>query len=288
MHLILTGATGLVGGGVLDAMLAMPDITRISILTRRPVPQLDARIQANDPVASNKDRVRVILHKDFAKYDDALLQGPLKGAAGVVWALGISQVAVSKEEYVVITHDYTLAAAEAFQKIPGGDGPGDAKKDDPFRFVYVSGMGAETTPGMMTARFGKVKGETEVALAEMTNGTAGGEAATSPSGRPFLGLSVRPAGVDPHGHTALLPFVPKAPSMGLEVLRAVVAPALRFVYPSMISPTLSLGTFLAESAMGKYSTVQLAAEAAKHKDIETVGNRFYIVNNTAFRRLVGL
>lgn len=95
MHLILTGTTGLVGGGVLDAMLSMPDITRISILTRRPVPMLEERIQANDPVAT-KDRVRVILHKDFARYDDALLQ-QLRGAAGVVWALGVSQMAVSKE-----------------------------------------------------------------------------------------------------------------------------------------------------------------------------------------------
>ena len=97
MHLILTGATGLVGGAVLDAMLAMPEITRISILTRRPVPLIEDRIQKKDPVASNKDRVRVILHKDFAKYDDELINGPLRGAAGVVWALGISQLQVSKE-----------------------------------------------------------------------------------------------------------------------------------------------------------------------------------------------
>ncbi len=97
MHIILTGATGLVGGAVLDAMLAMPEITRISILTRRPVPMLEDRIRTRDPVASNTDRVRVVLHKDFGQYDDALLQGPLRGAAGVVWALGISQLAVNKE-----------------------------------------------------------------------------------------------------------------------------------------------------------------------------------------------
>lgn len=97
MHLILTGATGLVGSAVLDAMLAMPEITRISILSRRPVPMIEDRIQKKDPVASDKDRVRVILHKDFAKYDDELINGPLRGAAGVVWALGISQLQVSKE-----------------------------------------------------------------------------------------------------------------------------------------------------------------------------------------------
>lgn len=52
MHLILTGATGLIGSGVLDAMLATPEISRLSILSRRPVPLLEDRIKAGDPTAS--------------------------------------------------------------------------------------------------------------------------------------------------------------------------------------------------------------------------------------------
>lgn len=95
MHLILTGVTGLVGSGVLDAVLAMPDVTRISILSRRPVPMVEARTKSGDP-AMTADRVRVILHHDFSVYDDSLLQ-QLRGAAGVVWALGISQTQVDKE-----------------------------------------------------------------------------------------------------------------------------------------------------------------------------------------------
>ena len=87
MHLILTGATGLVGGGVLDAMIKMKDVTKISILSRRPVPMADA---AKDP------RINVVIHKDFAKYDAEVLN-KLKGAEGCVWALGISQTQVSKE-----------------------------------------------------------------------------------------------------------------------------------------------------------------------------------------------
>ncbi|CAK7237472.1 hypothetical protein SBRCBS47491_009987 [Sporothrix bragantina] len=284
MHLILTGATGLVGGGVLDAMLAMPEISRISILSRRPVPMLEDRIKANDATAA-KDRVRVILHKDFAKYDDALLKGELKGAAGVVWALGISQLAVSKEEYVTITKDYTMAAAEAFRKIPAEDP--SKTETEPFRFVYVSGLGAETKPGMMTQRFGKIKGEVEVALAEMTNQTP--NPAPGSGLRPFLGSSVRPAGVDPHGHTALAPYVPDVPQLSLRLTRVFLAPVLRVAYPSMISPTLPLGMFLAGSAMGKYSA-QLTNEATKRAgDVEWYGgNKFAIVNNTAFRRIMNL
>lgn len=87
MHLILTGATGLVGSAVLDAMIKTKDISRISILSRRPVKMAE---DAKDP------RINVILHEDFEKYDSALLR-ELKGARGVVWALGISQSQVSKE-----------------------------------------------------------------------------------------------------------------------------------------------------------------------------------------------
>ena len=60
MHLILTGATGLIGTAVLDAMINMKDVTKISILSRKPVKMAE---DANDP------RINVIIHNDFEKYD---------------------------------------------------------------------------------------------------------------------------------------------------------------------------------------------------------------------------
>lgn len=87
MHLILTGATGLVGGGALDVMVKMKDITKISVLSRRPVPMAE---DLKDP------RVHVIIHKDFLNYDSELLS-KLQGAKGCVWALGISQTQAGKE-----------------------------------------------------------------------------------------------------------------------------------------------------------------------------------------------
>lgn len=85
MHLILTGATGLVGAAVLDNMLAQESISRISILSRRPV-----------KMAEGHDKARVIIHKDFQTYDKALLD-ELRDAQGCVWALGVSQNDVNKE-----------------------------------------------------------------------------------------------------------------------------------------------------------------------------------------------
>jgi uncharacterized protein YbjT (DUF2867 family) len=84
MHLILTGATGLVGSGVLQHMLVTKAVTKVSILSRKPVAQ-----------AENNPKVDVIIHKDFKQYSEALEK--LKGADGCIWALGISQNSVTKE-----------------------------------------------------------------------------------------------------------------------------------------------------------------------------------------------
>lgn len=84
MHLILTGATGLVGAAVLDSMLAQEAVTRISILSRRPVKMADGHAKA-----------KVIIQTDFKTYDAALLD-ELKDARGCVWALGASQNDVDK------------------------------------------------------------------------------------------------------------------------------------------------------------------------------------------------
>lgn len=85
MHLILTGATGLIGAAVLDNMLAQETISQISILSRRPV-----------KMAEGHKKAKVIIHKDFKTYDQALLD-ELKDAQGCVWALGVSQNDVDKE-----------------------------------------------------------------------------------------------------------------------------------------------------------------------------------------------
>ena len=84
MHLILFGATGLVGGACLRAMLVSPAVTKVSIVSRRPVPQ-----------AEGHSKCELILHDDYGKYDSEIMK-KLEGANGCIWALGISQSKVSK------------------------------------------------------------------------------------------------------------------------------------------------------------------------------------------------
>jgi len=84
VHLILTGATGLVGSCVLHRMLQLETVTKISILSRRPVPQAEAHAKAH-----------TIIYNNFQSYSPELL-AQLQGAEGCVWAQGTGVNNVSK------------------------------------------------------------------------------------------------------------------------------------------------------------------------------------------------
>ena len=82
-HVILTGCTGTAGSAVLARCISSSSISKITVLTRRPIKQ-----------AESNEKVRVHIHKDFNAYPDELLRD-LKGAVGCIWALGISTSKVS-------------------------------------------------------------------------------------------------------------------------------------------------------------------------------------------------
>ena len=71
MKIILTGSTGTVGSAVLENCINNPSVTEIVALTRRP---LDVK----------SSKLNNIIHKDFLKYDQNVID-QLKGAEGCVW-----------------------------------------------------------------------------------------------------------------------------------------------------------------------------------------------------------
>ncbi|KAH8882933.1 nucleoside-diphosphate-sugar epimerase [Thozetella sp. PMI_491] len=252
MHLILAGATGLVGSAVLDAMLQAEGVTKITIISRRPVPMAQ---DSQDP------RIQLVLHQDFLHYGPDVLKD-LAGASGCVWALGIGSAQVNKESYVKVTMDYALEAAKAFwPRAPGGG---------PFRFVYISCAGATLKPGPFTSNPGRIKGETEAILAAMRK--------EYPS---FHACTMRPGFVDRAAHEAIKPY---APSQGIakSAMQATLAPIRKTTSKSSWSPTGPLGQFLVELAMGRWDE-QLAADS----DVEKLGD-FPVIENSTFRRLKGL
>ena len=74
MKLIVTGATGLIGGQVLQQALRHPDVTAVVALTRR---QLPAGLAVHE-------RLTTVLVDDFETYPEEVMK-KLEGAAGCVW-----------------------------------------------------------------------------------------------------------------------------------------------------------------------------------------------------------
>lgn len=142
----------------------------------------------------------------------------------------------------------------------------------PFNFVYVSGEGSTLAPGRFTPIFGRVKGETEKALAEMR----------SEEPASFHASSVRPAFVDAAQHDAIAPYVPALGPARTAMLTVLGSP-IRAFYKAGWSPTLPLGKFMTEVAMGRWEEQMQAGGPG----VEKIGE-FPILGNVGFRRLAGL
>src|SRR4051812_18224333 len=98
MNLLITGATGMVGGEAVRQALLDPAIDRVTALVRRPL-----NIQ--------HPKLRVVLHQDFLDYTG--LEDLFRQQDACLWCIGISQAQVTKADYQRITHDFALAAATA-------------------------------------------------------------------------------------------------------------------------------------------------------------------------------
>lgn len=137
MKILLFGATGMVGSGVLAECLADPRVTQVVSIVR----------QAGG-VAHPK--LREVRHADF--FDYASLRETLLGADACFFCLGVSSFRMNEADYRRWTHDLTLAAARAVvEAAPSAV------------FCYVSGEGTDGS-GAGRVMWARVKGQTEAAL----------------------------------------------------------------------------------------------------------------------------
>lgn len=137
MNVILFGATGMVGQGVLRECLLDPGVERVLAVGRAPTGQVSPKL-------------RELVHRDFT--DFSAIEGELTGHDACFFCLGVSSAGMKEADYRRVTHDFTLAAATAL-----------ARANPRMTFVYVSGAG---TDGSERGRsmWARVKGETENAL----------------------------------------------------------------------------------------------------------------------------
>ena len=134
MKVILFGATGMVGQGVLRECLLDPDVTSVLVIGRSPTGQQNPKL-------------REILHDNFM--DFSVIESELSGFDACFFCLGVSSVGMEEARYRHLTYDITLAAASVLAKLNPG-----------MVFIYVTGQGTDSTEQgrLMWAR---VKGKTE-------------------------------------------------------------------------------------------------------------------------------
>ena len=134
LKIIITGATGMVGEGVLLECLNNPEISEVLSVSRK-------RSGKSHP------KLNEYIIPDFLKLGDN--DEKLKGYDAVFFCAGISSVGMSEEDYTKITYDTTLHFAKSV-----------LKQNPEMVFTFVSGTHTDSSENgkIMWAR---VKGKTE-------------------------------------------------------------------------------------------------------------------------------
>ncbi len=134
MKVIVTGATGMVGEGVLHVCLNHPSVEKVLVINRRP-----------DGVRHPK--LTEIIHQDF--FDFSAIENQLVGYDACFFCLGVSSVGMKEPEYFRLTHTLTMHVADTLVQLNPG-----------MVFCYVSGAGTDGTE-QGRSMWARVKGKTE-------------------------------------------------------------------------------------------------------------------------------
>ena len=136
-HLVLVGATGMVGGYALRYALEHPAVERVTAIGRR-------------TLGISHTKLKEVMHPNFG--DCSALAESLSHQDAAIFCLGAYTGAVSEAELRTITVDYTVEFARVLHKSSPNAG-----------FSFLSGQGADPT-GKSRIAFARYKGEAENAL----------------------------------------------------------------------------------------------------------------------------
>lgn len=134
MKAIITGATGMVGKGVLLECLQNPAVSAVLVISRR-------------PLGMQHPKLKEIIHGDF--YDLSAVERDLQGYDACFFCLGVSAFRMREADYHRVTHDLTLHVAGTLLRL-----------NPAMTFCYVSGQGTDGS-GKGKVMWARVKGRTE-------------------------------------------------------------------------------------------------------------------------------
>jgi uncharacterized protein YbjT (DUF2867 family) len=131
---IITGATGMVGEGVLHECLQHSDVESVLVINR-------------NPCGVKHEKIKEIIHNDL--FDLSAIEDQLAGYNACYFCAGVSSVGKKEDEYTHITYDLTLNLADTLLKL-----------NPDMTFCYVSGVGTDSTE-KGRSMWARVKGKTE-------------------------------------------------------------------------------------------------------------------------------
>jgi uncharacterized protein YbjT (DUF2867 family) len=134
MKVIVTGATGMVGKGVLLECLEDERIEEVLSISRR-------RVEIQHP------KLKELLHQDFTNFDS--IREQLAGYDACFHCMGVSAVGKTEEEYTQLTYTVTKSLVDVCYF-----------NNSAFVFNYVSGTGTDTRE-KSRQMWARVKGKTE-------------------------------------------------------------------------------------------------------------------------------
>jgi uncharacterized protein YbjT (DUF2867 family) len=137
MNVVLFGASGMVGQGVMIECLDDPDVRRVVSVVRRPT-------GVSHP---NLPKLTEIVHADF--FDYTAIEPALRDADACFFCLGVSSVGMTEDDYRHVTYDLTMAAARSLHRL-----------NPKLAFIYVSGAGTDSTEAGRSM-WARVKGKAE-------------------------------------------------------------------------------------------------------------------------------
>ncbi len=131
---IITGATGMVGEGVMHECLMHPDVEKILLLSRK-------------ASGFTHPKLKEVLHNDF--FNLSAVENQLIEYNACFFCLGVSSVGMNEKDYSKMTHTLTMHVAQTLTKL-----------NKEMVFSYISGAGTDSTE-KGKRMWARVKGKTE-------------------------------------------------------------------------------------------------------------------------------
>lgn len=147
LRVVVTGASGMVGEGVMHEALHHPDVSEVIVVGRR-------------TCGTSHPRLREVLIREFNETEISSIREQLTDIDAFFFCLGVTSLGKKEPEYTQLTYDLTMAfAGVSAQASPGST------------FIYVSGAGTDSTE-QGRVMWARVKGKTENDLRRLGFGQA--------------------------------------------------------------------------------------------------------------------